>query len=46
MSCSIDPFPAGVTPIATATPGCAIAEDTLTCDIGLLAVDETADASW
>ncbi len=37
-----DPFPAGTTPVSTSTPGCTIAAATLTCDIGLLAVDETA----
>ena len=37
-----DPFPAGTTPVSTPTPGCSITAATLTCDIGLLAVGETA----
>ncbi|MGC5223377.1 DUF7507 domain-containing protein [Micromonospora sp. DT81.3] len=37
-----DPFPAGTTPVSTPTPGCEIAAATLTCDIGLLPVDDIA----
>ena len=37
-----DQFPAGVTPLNSETSGCTIADDTLTCDIGSLAVDDSA----
>lgn len=39
-----DPFPTGTTPVSTETPGCTISAATLVCDIGLLAVGQTATA--
>ena len=38
----VDPFPAAVTAVSTTTPGCSVATNTLTCDLGTIAVDDTA----
>ncbi|QIG39214.1 DUF11 domain-containing protein [Microbacterium sp. 4R-513] len=40
-----DPFPAGVTPRSTDTPGCEIVAGVFRCDIGTLPVDATASLS-